>query len=99
MKLGAEVREKWRGLLMEQSQSGQTVSAFCRERGIRDSQFYDWKKRIREGEGAKFVEVKVKDWSERQKRHLRASLIDISKLKRCHAMNAQPEPIKSTHKE
>jgi transposase-like protein len=65
--LGAEVREKWRGLIMEQSQSGQTVSAFCRERGIRDSQFYDWKKRVREGEAAKFVEVKVKDTSERQK--------------------------------
>jgi transposase-like protein len=68
MKLGTEVREQWRGLVMEQSQSGQTVSAFCRERGIRDSQFYDWKKRVREGEAAKFVEVKVKDSSERQKR-------------------------------
>jgi transposase-like protein len=68
MKLGTEVREQWRGLVMEQSQSGQTVSAFCRERGIRDSQFYDWKKRVREGEGATFVEVKVKDSSERPKR-------------------------------
>ena len=65
--LGAEALEKWRGLVMEQSQSGQTVSAFCRERGIRDSQFYDWKKRVREGVAAKFVEVKVKDTRERQK--------------------------------
>ena len=51
---------KWRGLISEQSQSGQTVKAFCLERGLRDSLFYDWKKRLREGEAAKFVEVKVK---------------------------------------
>jgi len=57
---------KWQGLVFEQSQSGQTVAAFCRDRGIRDSQFYDWKKRIREGEAAKFVEVKVKASSEQQ---------------------------------
>ena len=57
---------KWRGLVSEQSQSVQTVAAFCRDRGIRDSQFYDWKKRIHEGEAAKFVEVKVKASSEQR---------------------------------
>ena len=57
---------KWRGLISEQLLSGQTVAAFCRDRGIRDSQFYDWKKRIREGEAAKFVEVKVKASSEQR---------------------------------
>ena len=51
---------------MEQLSSGQTVAAFCRDRGIRDSQFYDWKKRIREGQAAKFVEVKVKQSGERR---------------------------------
>ena len=65
--LRAELWTKWRGLVLEQSQSGQTVSAFCRDRGIRDSQFYDWKKRVREGEAAKFVEVKVKESSEQRK--------------------------------
>jgi len=35
------------------------VKAFCRDRGLRDSLFYDWKKRLRVGETAKFVEVKV----------------------------------------
>jgi hypothetical protein len=64
--LRAELWTKWRGLVSEQSQSGQTVSAFCRERGLRDSLFYDWKKRIRAGEAAKFVEVKVKESSEQQ---------------------------------
>ena len=51
---------KWRELFLEQLSSGQTVAAFCRDRGIRDSQFYDWKKRLRESEAAKFAEVKVK---------------------------------------
>ena len=57
---------KWRGVVSEQSQSGQTVAAFCRDRGIRDSQFYDWKKRVREGEATKFVEVKLKEPSEQR---------------------------------
>ena len=65
--LRAELWMKWRGLVSEQSQSGQTVAAFCRDRGIRDSQFYAWKKRVREGEAAKFVEVKVKASSEQRK--------------------------------
>jgi transposase-like protein len=64
--LKSELLTKWRALVSEQSQSGQTVAAFCRDRGIRDSQFYDWKKRIREGEAAKFVEVKVKGPSEQR---------------------------------
>jgi hypothetical protein len=63
----AELWTKWRGLVSEQSQSGQTVSAFCRDRGLRDSLFYDWKKRIREDEAAKFVEVKLKEPCEQRK--------------------------------
>jgi hypothetical protein len=61
----ADLWAKWRGLVSEQSQSGQTVAAFCRERGLRDSLFYDWKRRLREGEAAKFVEVRVKEPVER----------------------------------
>ena len=64
--LKSELWTKWRALVSEQSQSGQTVAAFCRDRGIRDSQLYDWKKRVREGEVAKFVEVKVKAPSEQR---------------------------------
>ena len=45
---------------MELLSSEQTMAAFCRDRGIRDSQFYDWKKRLRDSEAAKFAEVKVK---------------------------------------
>ena len=35
-----EVRSKWASLISEQSQSGETVEAFCRERGLTSSQFY-----------------------------------------------------------
>ena len=65
--LRAELWAKWCDLVSEQSHSGQTVRAFCHDRGLRDSVFFDWKKRIREGESRKFVEVKVKESSERRK--------------------------------
>jgi hypothetical protein len=50
---------KWRRLVSEQIASGRTVAAFCRDRGLRDWQFYDWKKRVREVGAAKFVAVEV----------------------------------------
>jgi transposase-like protein len=39
--------------------SGQSVLGFCRDRGLHDSQFFKWKKRIEENESSKFVEVHV----------------------------------------
>jgi len=54
-----EAWTKWRGLVSEQSQSGQSVAAFCEERGLRAWQLYEWKKRLRESEAAKFVEVQL----------------------------------------
>jgi Transposase len=50
---------KWRRLVSEQIASGRTVAAFCRDQGLRDWQFYDWKKRVREAEAAKFVAVEI----------------------------------------
>ena len=64
--LRAEQWAKWRGLFLEQLSSGQTVAAFCRDRGIRDSQFYDWKKRLRKGEAVNFVEVELKECGEQR---------------------------------
>ena len=55
-----EAWAKWRGLLSDQLESGQSAAAFCRERGLAVWVFYAWKKRVREGEAAKFVEVAVK---------------------------------------
>jgi hypothetical protein len=54
-----EAKTKWLELVSEQSQSGQSVAAFCHERGLRAWQFYEWKKRLRESETAKFAEVQV----------------------------------------
>jgi hypothetical protein len=61
----AELRAKWRKLVSEQSQSGQTVKAFCQDRGLRSSHLYDWKMRLGEREVEKFVEVKVMRAEER----------------------------------
>jgi hypothetical protein len=54
----AEAEAKWFGLIKEQEQSRQSVASFCRERGVRASQLYAWKKRIRERTGSGFVEVR-----------------------------------------
>jgi transposase-like protein len=50
---------KWRGLVSEQIESGQSVAAFCRDRGLRDWQLYEWKKRLREAKAGSFVAVKL----------------------------------------
>jgi hypothetical protein len=54
-----EVRSKWSGLISEQSVSGETVEAFCRERGLTTSQFYTWRKRLRGSAAERFLEVQV----------------------------------------
>ena len=54
-----EVRSKWIGLIAEHGQSGETVEAFCRERGLTSSQFYTWRKRLRGSAAEQFLEVQV----------------------------------------
>ena len=39
-------RADWRELVSEHARSGQGVTVFCGERGIRTSSFYGWKKRL-----------------------------------------------------
>jgi hypothetical protein len=53
---------KWRRLISEQMLSGKSVAAFCRERKLRASHFYWWKKRLRENTAARFVEVQVAEF-------------------------------------
>lgn len=50
---------KWQRLVSEQEHSGQTVTAFCRERGLCRPYFFAWKKRLQESAAAKFLEVRV----------------------------------------
>ena len=40
-------REEWRRIVDGQRPSGLTVAAYCRDRGIKDSAFYAWKRRLR----------------------------------------------------
>lgn len=54
----------WRGLLDEQSSSGESIAAFCRRRDVSQASFYSWRKRFRESEAASFVSVSVVGGSE-----------------------------------
>ena len=49
---------KWRVLVAEQEQSGQSVAAFCQNRELAQSQLTYWKRRLREAK-APFVEVQL----------------------------------------
>jgi transposase-like protein len=37
----------WREAIADQRQSGESIQAFCRARGLNESSFYRWRKRIR----------------------------------------------------
>ena len=50
---------KWRDLVAEQEQSGQSVAAFCRDRELAQSQLTYWRRRVREAAKAPFVEVQL----------------------------------------
>lgn len=50
---------RWRDVVSEQEGSGKSVAAFCRERGLREWQLYEWKKRLRKSEAIPFVAVEV----------------------------------------
>jgi transposase-like protein len=52
---------KWRKLVSEQAGSGQTVIAFCRDRGLCRPYFFVWKKRLEESATAHFLEVQVSE--------------------------------------
>ncbi len=54
-----QARIKWRKLISQQAKSGQSVAAFCRERGLCAPHFFAWRKRLAQAVGQKFVEVKV----------------------------------------
>lgn len=49
--------KKWAELIRQQGQSKLSVSAFCREHGVRDQSFYYWRKRLSESEPVRFALV------------------------------------------
>lgn len=42
--------EEWSKIIDSQSKSGQTISAFCRDQGIKEGTFYYWRARLQESE-------------------------------------------------
>src|SRR5205807_4303260 len=65
---------KWRNLVYEHERSGQSVAAFCRERGLPGSHFFYWKKRLREAVAPRFVEVQLAKTSVERRVQAGASL-------------------------
>jgi len=45
--------------LAEQEASGQSIRAFCNQRGIGDHSFYMWRKRLLQDQPVDFAEVKT----------------------------------------
>jgi transposase-like protein len=58
-KRGKKAWTKWRRLVSEHARSGQTVTAFCRERSLCRPYFFAWKKKLQESAATKFLEVQV----------------------------------------
>lgn len=55
-------QEYWARVVAEQEAGGQTVKAFCGERGLNLYSFYVWRRRLRQTEPApRFALVKTKD--------------------------------------
>lgn len=54
-----DVRRRWRARLAEQAASGQSVAAFCRERGLCAPSLFAWKRRLLEeaAETPAFIEL------------------------------------------
>ena len=52
-------REYWSKLIAEQDSSGQTIRAFCKERGIGEHSLYYWRKRLLQNEAVQFALLKT----------------------------------------
>ena len=44
--INASLHQSWRARIEQQSASGLTVAAFCRQRGIAGNSFYAWRRRL-----------------------------------------------------
>lgn len=58
---------RWRQIIADQQASGLSVAEYCRQKGHRDSQFYDWQKTIRKRD-AKVAATNRERMSARAKR-------------------------------
>jgi transposase-like protein len=83
---------KWRRLIAEQKESGQSAAAFCRTRGLREALFYYWKKQLQEIVRPQFVEVQVAkpDLSQRHSGAALESTIEV-RLRSGRSLMVAPE--------
>jgi|SRR5579862_2448249 len=51
--------EVWQRIISEQEASGQSVRAFCRQRGCKEHSFYMWRKRLRKPSAMRFALVET----------------------------------------
>jgi transposase len=51
--------KKWAELIRQQQQSGASVSGFCRDHGVSDQTFYNWRKRLAVSEPVRFTLVEA----------------------------------------
>jgi transposase-like protein len=54
-------RRDWSALISEQEASGQEIRAFCQQRGIDQSSFYRWRKRLRNNQPVRFAVLEPKE--------------------------------------
>jgi transposase-like protein len=52
-------QNKWAELIRQQKRSNVSVSAFCREHGVSDQSFYNWRKRLSSTERVRFALVEA----------------------------------------
>jgi transposase-like protein len=86
-----EKQVKWRNLIAEQKESGQSAAAFCRTRGVREALFYYWKKQLQEA-ARQFVELQVAkpDLSQRHSGVVLGSTIEV-RLSNGRSLMVAPE--------
>jgi transposase-like protein len=59
-KVAESRREYWSKLIAEQEASGKAVGPFCRERGVGEATFYQWRKRLRASKTVRFAVLEAK---------------------------------------
>ena len=59
--VSATRHEHWRKVIGEQGASGESVSAFCRGRGVSEPSFYAWRRRLNQEMPVKFSLVETGD--------------------------------------
>jgi transposase len=53
----ASKADQWRERISEQQRSGLSIKQFCKQQGIAEHRFYDWRKRLRDKQAVHFALV------------------------------------------